>query len=176
VCTIFYIWLYNSCTIVIQFLYNSFHIVVQVTCTTLVQLLFNFCTIPIIWMFNPCLIIFQFLYNQCTASEYGCTTLVIWLYSSWSIVIKCVYNFLHMVVYNSCTIVIQFLYNSFHMAVHSLPSLNIDVINLVYTPFGNEEGRGSSVCLSFDVRPSHHWNFAARMPQIYHCWPKIVTE
>jgi hypothetical protein len=47
---------------------------------------------------------------------------------------------------------------------------------LVYTPFGNGEGRGSSVCPSFDVRPSHHWNFLARMPQIYHSWPKIVTE
>jgi hypothetical protein len=38
----------------------------------------------------------------------------------------------------------------------------------LYTPFGNGEGRGSSVCPSFYVRPSHHWNFAARMPQIYH--------
>jgi hypothetical protein len=45
----------------------------------------------------------------------------------------------------------------------------------LYTPFGNGEGRGCSVCLSFDVRPSHHWNFVARMLQIYHHLSKIVT-
>ncbi len=38
---------------------------------------------------------------------------------------------------------------------------------LVYTPFGNG-GRGCSVCLSFDIRLSHQWNFAARMSQNFH--------
>jgi hypothetical protein len=33
------------------------------------------------------------------------------------------------------------------------------IIHGIYTPFGNGEGQGCSVQTSFNVRPSHQWNF-----------------
>jgi hypothetical protein len=56
-----------------------------------------------------------------------------------------------------------------------LTRAEVPIYTPLYTPFGNGEGRGCSVCPSFNVRPSHHWNFAARRPQIYHHRSKIVT-
>jgi hypothetical protein len=56
-----------------------------------------------------------------------------------------------------------------------LTRAEVPIYTPLYTPFGNGEGRGCSVCPSFNVCPSHHWNFAARMLQIYHHRSKIVT-
>jgi hypothetical protein len=38
----------------------------------------------------------------------------------------------------------------------------------LYTPFGNGEGRGYTVCPSFNICLTHQWKFAAQMPQIIH--------
>jgi hypothetical protein len=38
---------------------------------------------------------------------------------------------------------------------------------VLYTPFGDGEGRGYTVRLSFDVCQSHHQESAARLPQIF---------
>jgi hypothetical protein len=57
--------------------------------------------------------------------------------------------------------------SDYNVTPSKISGTNVKEFSLLYSLFGDGEGRGYTVCLSFDVCQSHHQESAAQMPQIF---------